>query len=67
MDLVNLAHGSLYMMGAYFAATFVGLDRISSRRAAGARATLLSHCPGIRATATSLWPRSSDHVLATSG
>ena len=25
MDLVNLAHGSLYMLGAYFAATFVGL------------------------------------------
>jgi branched-chain amino acid transport system permease protein len=24
MDVVNLAHGSLYMMGAYFAATFVG-------------------------------------------
>jgi branched-chain amino acid transport system permease protein len=24
MDLVNLAHGSLYMLGAYFAATFVG-------------------------------------------
>src|SRR5262245_9057791 len=23
MDLVNLAHGSLYMLGAYFAATFV--------------------------------------------
>jgi branched-chain amino acid transport system permease protein len=23
MDLVNLAHGSLYMMGAYFAATFI--------------------------------------------
>ena len=22
MDLVNLAHGSLYMLGAYFAATF---------------------------------------------
>ena len=22
MDLINLAHGSLYMMGAYFAATF---------------------------------------------
>ena len=22
MDLVNLAHGSLYMIGAYFAATF---------------------------------------------
>jgi branched-chain amino acid transport system permease protein len=25
MDLVNLAHGSLYMIGAYFAATFAGL------------------------------------------
>jgi branched-chain amino acid transport system permease protein len=25
MDLVNLAHGSLYMVGAYFAATFVAL------------------------------------------
>ena len=25
MDLVNLAHGSLYMIGAYFAATFVGV------------------------------------------
>src|SRR5207244_8368970 len=25
MDLVNLAHGSLYMIGAYFAATFAAL------------------------------------------
>ena len=25
MDLVNLAHGSLYMLGAYFAATFAVL------------------------------------------
>src|SRR5207344_3020886 len=25
MDLVNLAHGSLYMLGAYFAATFATL------------------------------------------
>lgn len=25
MDFINLAHGSLYMMGAYFAATFVAL------------------------------------------
>jgi branched-chain amino acid transport system permease protein len=25
MDLVNLAHGSLYMLGAYFAATFAGV------------------------------------------
>ena len=27
MDLVNLAHGSLYMLGAYFAATFAARDR----------------------------------------
>ena len=32
MDLVNLAHGSLYMLGAYFAATFVGADRQLRRR-----------------------------------
>ena len=33
MDLVNLAHGSLYMLGAYFAATFAVLDRkLRSRR-----------------------------------
>ena len=39
MDIVNLAHGSLYMMGAYFAATFVGVDRqFRARRAAGAAA-----------------------------
>src|SRR5579862_4046904 len=25
MDLVNLAHGSLYMLGAYFAATFAAV------------------------------------------
>ena len=25
MNVVNLAHGSLYMMGAYFASTFFGL------------------------------------------
>mgnify|MGYP003694426285 CR=1 FL=1 len=38
MDLVNLAHGSLYMVGAYFAATFAALDRqLRRRRAAGAR------------------------------
>jgi branched-chain amino acid transport system permease protein len=30
MDLVNLAHGSLYMIGAYFAATFVAGPAVSS-------------------------------------
>ena len=33
MDLVNLAHGSLYMLGAYFAATFARLPAASCRRA----------------------------------
>ena len=28
MDFVNLAHGSLYMIGAYFAATFAALTGI---------------------------------------
>ena len=32
MDLVNLAHGSLYMLGAYFAATFAVVDRQLRRR-----------------------------------
>ena len=32
MDFVNLAHGSLYMIGAYFAATFVGLTDSFRRR-----------------------------------
>ncbi len=30
MDLVNLAHGSLYMLGAYFAATFAASPTVSS-------------------------------------
>ena len=29
MDLVNLAHGSLYMLGAYLAATFCALTTAS--------------------------------------
>ena len=32
MDLVNLAHGSLYMIGAYFAATFTALTGTFHRR-----------------------------------
>ena len=37
MDLVNLAHGSLYMLGAYFAATFTALTgSLPRRRRAGA-------------------------------
>ena len=37
MDLVNLAHGSLYMLGAYFAATFAALTgQLRARRHPGA-------------------------------
>ena len=61
MDFVNLAHGSLYMMGAYFAATFVawtGNFIFGMLLALGA--TLAArHRAGIRGAAASLRPRSS--------
>ncbi len=69
MDLVNLAHGSLYMMGAYFAATFVawtGNFLLGAVLALGA--TLLL---GILLEFTALrhlYGRDHlDHVLATFG
>jgi len=68
MDFVNLAHGSLYMMGAYFAATFVmwtGNFVIGVMLALARRCC--SHRAGIRSAAALLRPRSSDHVLATFG
>jgi len=61
MDLVNLAHGSLYMMGAYFAATFVawtGNFLIGVILALGAT-LLLGIVLELVAAAASLWPRSS--------
>ena len=42
MDLVNLAHGSLYMIGAYFAATFAAL---TGSFIAGAASTVRSVPP----------------------
>ena len=61
MDLVNLAHGSLYMIGAYFAATFAALtgsfrgrDRAGAGRDAGRR-----HGGRGDRAAPALWPRSS--------
>src|ERR1700736_4831907 len=63
MDLVNLAHGSLYMMGAYFAATFflwTGNFLLSAALALGA--TLLL---GIVLEFVAL--RHLYHVLATFG
>ena len=61
MDFVNLAHGSLYMMGAYFAATFVawtGNFIFGVLLALGAT-LLLGIVAGIRGAAASLRPRSS--------
>ena len=69
MDLVNLAHGSLYMMGAYFAATFAawtGSFLLGALMALGATLVL-----GILLEVTALrhlYGRDHlDHVLATFG
>src|SRR6516165_3776157 len=59
MDFVNLAHGSLYMMGAYFAATFVAWTGSFVLGAVLAlAATALRHLYG---------RNHLDHVLATFG
>ena len=69
MDLVNLAHGSLYMLGAYFAATFAVVTgsfvaRRHSRRGASLLAGMVLEVVAIRR----LYGRSHlDHVLGTFG
>src|SRR5437763_9852982 len=69
MDFVNLAHGSLYMMGAYFAATFVawtGSFVLGSLLALGA--TLLLGIVLEFVALRHLYGRDHlDHVLATFG
>src|SRR5207245_8145998 len=69
MDLVNLAHGSLYMMGAYFAATFVawtGNFILGAVMALGA--TLLLGIALEFVALRHLYGRDHlDHVLATFG
>jgi branched-chain amino acid transport system permease protein len=69
MDFVNLAHGSLYMMGAYFAATFVawtGSFVLGAILALGA--TLLLGIVLEFAALRHLYGRDHlDHVLATFG
>ncbi|MGE0421368.1 MAG: branched-chain amino acid ABC transporter permease [Reyranellaceae bacterium] len=69
MDLVNLAHGSLYMMGAYFAWTFMGwtdsfvLGAILALPAALALGVVIE-----MVIARRLYARDHlDHVLATFG
>jgi branched-chain amino acid transport system permease protein len=69
MDLVNLAHGSLYMMGAYFAATFV--ERTGSFIAGSVLALVATLMLGIAVEVVALrrlYGRDHlDHVLGTFG
>jgi len=69
MDLVNLAHGSLYMMGAYFAATFV--ERTGSFVAGCVMALVATLVLGIVVEIVALrrlYGRDHlDHVLGTFG
>src|SRR6201994_3048247 len=69
MDLVNLAHGSLYMMGAYFAATFVGWSgNFVIRVVLALGATLLLGIVLEVVALRHLYGRDHlDHVLATFG
>ncbi len=69
MDLVNLAHGSLYMIGAYFAATFAALT--GSFVAAVVLALIATLCVGMTIEVIALrrlYGRDHlDHVLGTFG
>ena len=69
MDLVNLAHGSLYMMGAYFAATFVAwTGNFLLGSALALAATLLLGIVLEFVALRHLYGRDHlDHVLATFG
>ena len=69
MDLVNLAHGSLYMLGAYFAATFTGLtDSFLGGVALALVATLLVGMAVEAIAMRRLYGRDHlDHVLGTFG
>ncbi len=69
MDLVNLAHGSLYMLGAYFAATFTGLtESFLGGVALALLATLLVGMAVEVIAMRRLYGRDHlDHVLGTFG
>ena len=69
MDLVNLAHGSLYMLGAYFAATFIGLtDSFFLGLGLGLIATLVAGMVLEVIAIRPLYGRDHlDHVLGTFG
>src|SRR3954469_17911631 len=69
MDLVNLAHGSLYMLGAYFAATFAALT--SSFVLGAVLALLATLVVGMALEVIAIRPLYGrdhlDHVLGTFG
>src|ERR1700693_5701321 len=69
MDLVNLAHGSLYMLGAYFAATFAALTgSFVAGAVLGVGATLLDDMALEVIAIRRLYGRDHlDHVLGTFG
>ena len=69
MDLVNLAHGSLYMLGAYFAATFIALTgSFLGGVVLALLATLLAGMAVEVIAIRRLYGRDHlDHVLATFG
>jgi branched-chain amino acid transport system permease protein len=69
MDLVNLAHGSLYMLGAYFAATFAGwTDSFVLGAALALAATAIVGMALEVIAIRRLYGRSHlDHVLGTFG
>ena len=69
MDLVNLAHGSLYMLGAYFAATFAAAtDSFLLGIALGLIATLVAGMAMEVIAIRPLYGRDHlDHVLGTFG
>src|SRR5262249_13763907 len=69
MDLVNLAHGSLYMLGAYFAATFAAVT--GSFIAGGVLAVVATLLVGMALEVIAIRPLYGrdhlDHVLGTFG
>src|SRR5262249_34607008 len=69
MDLVNLAHGSLYMLGAYFAATFVAwTDSFIAGAVLALAATLVAGMVVEVVALRRLYGRDHlDHVLGTFG
>jgi branched-chain amino acid transport system permease protein len=69
MDLVNLAHGSFYMLGAYFAATFAEMtDSFILGAVLALAATLVAGMAVERIAVRKLYGRDHlDHVLGTFG